>query len=366
MLYMCYINLNKDNAVGVRKKIKAQCCAFRKVFGTVYYTIFDGHTFYLLSGDEIIEKRFALTKKMCNDIALKWVSKFDIKRVYIRYDFSDIWFLDFLQELKIGCIKVVLEFPSIPYDDERGCTRPTEDRYYREQLCQYVNCCTTYANYQTVFNIPCITLVNGVDVNENKSKRYREKDDSIILVAVAIMAKWHGYERVIQGMYEYYSKGGKTNIIFKLVGDGGQIPYYNSLAVKYGLQNHVIFCGRLDGKDLDDVYDESDIAIGVLGMYKVGRKSAAPIKSGEYCARGIPFVYGYDDVSIGSNKYFAYQVSNDATPVNIDAIIEFYNNMYNGRDFITDMRKYAIENLIWDKVLEPIVNYFALEEKKSE
>ena len=305
MLYMCYSNLNEKNTVGVKKKIRAQCHAFEKRVGRTYYTFFAGHTFYLLHDDKVVDRGFALTKKMCNDIALEWLIKYAIKSVYIRYSFSDVWFLDFLEELKKRCFKVVIEFPTIPYDGEHGCARPVEDRYYREQLCQHVNCCTTYANYKAVFKIPCIPLVNGVDLEENKSKEYREKDGSIILVAVAIMEKWHGYERVIQGMHEYYSNGGKVNIIFKLVGDGEQIPYYNSLVERYGLWNHVHFYGKLEGKELDNVYDESDIAVGVLGMYKVGRQSAAPIKTGEYCARGIPFIYGYDDVSVTKNHYFA-------------------------------------------------------------
>lgn len=357
MLYMCYADLNRKHIVGVRKKIRAQCHAFGKVFGKVYYTIFAGQTIYLLLEDEIIDKQFALTKKMCNDAALEWLKKYGINRVYIRYEFSDIWFLEFLDELRKKGIKVVLEFPTIPYDNERVCARPIEDRYYREQLYQYVECCTTYSKYETVFNIPCIPLINGVDMEEHATKQYREKDGSIILVAVAAMAKWHGYERVIRGIHEYYMGDGKVNIIFYLVGNGGQLSYYNRLVDEHKLGEHVFFLGHLEGERLNAIYNNSDIAIGSLGLYKTGIQSAAPIKLREYCARGIPFIYGYDDISFQNKQYFGYQVSNDMEPIDMAKVVGFYNQVYDGRDFVKEMRQYAQLNLTWDGVLQPVIDY---------
>ena len=55
-------------------------------------------------------------------------------------------------------------------------------------------------------------------------KKYRKKDGTIVLLAVATLAKWHGYERVIKGLYNYYADGGERNIIFNIVGNGEQNP----------------------------------------------------------------------------------------------------------------------------------------------
>lgn len=357
-LYVCYQDLSKNNLIGVRKKIKAQCCAFGEVLGKVYYTIFAGHTFYLMEKDRIIDKAFSLDKKMCNESVLKWIHQYNILKVYIRYDFSDIWFIDFVRHLKELDIKTVLEFPTIPYDGERGYIRPIEDRYYREQLYQYVECCTTYSDCKSVFNIPCISLVNGVNIEEHRTKQYRDKDGNIVLIAVAAMAKWHGYERIIQGMHEYYSKGGERNIVFYLVGEGGQLSYYRKLVEEYQLQKQVVFYGRLQGEELDKIYDSSDIAIGSLGMYKVNIRFAAPIKLREYCTRGIPFIYGYEDVSFIDEKYFGYRISNDETPVDVRKVIDFYEHIYDGKDFVKDMRRFALEYLTWDKILQPVIEYY--------
>lgn len=357
MLYVCYVNLNSESFVGVKKKILAQCRVFEKEFGVVYYTMSCDSMMYLFQNDRVVDKKFAVTKKICNEVILGWIEQYIIKKTYIRYNMSSVWFLDFLEQLKIRNIKSVLEFPSIPYDGEGAIS--VEDKYYREQLHSYINCCTTYTHFETVFNIPCITLANGVDIEEQREKRYREKDGTIVLVAVASHAKWHGYERVIQGLNEYYKSGGGKNIIFNIVGNGPQIPYYHKLTEQFQLSEHVNFCGQLMGEKLDEIYDNSDIAIGVLGLYKKGVQSAAPIKLGEYCAKGIPFVYGYNDLSVSNNNYFACQVSNDETPIDMQSIIAFYESMYDGRDFIKDMRRYTLSYLTWNTIMQPVIDYLS-------
>lgn len=358
LIYINYLDLNKVTCVGIKKKILAQCRALKKKIKEVYYTIYSGQMIYLLSEkDNILEKVFAITNDQCNKTIIGWMKKYNVESVYIRYPLSDIWFIDFVKELNDRHYKMVLEFPTIPYDEEGWIKRPEEDRYYREQLSQYVKYCTTYSNYETVFNIPCIPLVNGVDINEQREKKLRKKDDRIILLAVATCEKWHGYERVLQGLHQFYVNGGKKNIFFNIVGTGTQLSYYQRIVNEFQLNDYVFFHGNLTGDKLDEIYDNSDIAIGSLGFYKIGLQSNAPIKLREYCARGIPFIYGYDDTSFGNENYFAYQVSNDATPVNIKEIIKFYEMMYDGKDFINDMRDYTLSKLTWDSILQPVIDY---------
>lgn len=358
MLYICYQNIYESTFIGVRKKIVAQCRVFEKEFGRIFYTVYAGQMLYLLSGDNVIDKKIAISKKQCNDILTRWISQYEIKRTYIRYNKSDLWFVDFLKRQKELDVKCVLEFQTYPYDGG-GNAISVEDRYYRKQLHEYLDCCTTYANYSTIFDIPCILLKNGVDINEQKVKQYRNKDGKIVLLAVASLSKWHGYERVIQGLYDYYSNGGQRNIIFNIVGIGNQLGYYKCLIDEYQISDHVILCGQLIGEQLDAMYDISDIAIGSLGFYKIGLECGAPIKLREYCARGIPFIYGYDDISFSKNNYFTYQVSNDAMPVDIDKIINFYDMLYDGKDFIKDMRQYTAEKLTWDIIMQPVIDWLS-------
>lgn len=359
MIYITYEDSVLYSA-GIWKKVQAQYKVFKKQFGNAYYTLYRGQMMCLYMEDKLLEKELAITKKECNEAIGKWIEKYKISKIYIRHysiDRQDILFCARMKEMNV---KVVIEFPSLLDNLNIVDSKivAAEDQYYRNQLYKYVKCCTTYHKVDSAYGIPCITLVNGVDIEEQPLKKYRKKDGRIILLAVATFAKWHGYERVIEGLYKYYMEGGKRNIIFNLVGNGGQLGYYNHLVKKYELQAHVNFCGGLYGKELDEIYDDSDIAIGSLAFYKVNTTSGAPIKLREYCTRGIPFIYGYDDISFSNSVYYAKQVSNDATPLAIDEIVEFYDALYDGRDFIKDMRQYAISNLTWETILQPVINYY--------
>lgn len=355
MLYIVYAN----PSIGVRKKIIAQCRAFQKVFRRAYYTLYCGQMLYLLQEEQVIDKEFANTKKMCNEILLQWTEKYNINKIYIRYIVSDIWFIEFLEELKNRNVKCVLEFPTYPYDGEDWRKKVIEDNYYREQMYQFVGRCTTYANYEKIFDIPCIPLVNGIDICEHKVKEVTHKNKNVItLIAVATMRREHGYERIIKGMHEYYCAGGKREIYFRLVGDGAQIPDYKKLVNEYHLEKHVLFHGFLQGKELDRVYDNSDIGIGALGLYKSGIFEGTGIKAVEYCVKGLPIVMP-DDYGF-KNKYFVLKVPNNDTSINMQDIISFYDNLQD-KNYISDMYHYAIEYYSWDKVLEPVIEYLKID-----
>lgn len=355
MLYVTFCDLNRAYLMGIKKKINAQIIAFKKIFGRVYHTCYAGQMFYLMNGEEIIEKKLAVTRKECNHILCQWIEEYNIKRTYIRYNLANKWFLNFLKFQKEKQIKTVLEIPTYPYDGEEWRNRAVEDDYYRMQMHQYIDYCTTYSNVEKIFDIPCISLINGVDITEHKVKSIvHKKTDDIVLIAVATMRREHGYERIIRGMHEYYKLGGKREIYFNLVGDGSEIPYYKQLVRECNLERYVFFHGFLSGKELDKVYDVSDIGIGALGMYKSGISEGTGIKAVEYCVRGLPIIMP-DDYGF-KNKYFVFKVPNDDTFISMDLVVGFYDGLQN-KDYISDCHNYAVGNYSWDKVLEPVIEY---------
>lgn len=355
MLYITYCDLTNIALIGIRKKIIAQVSAFRRVFGRIYYTCYAGQMLYLMNGEEIVEKEVAVARRDCNQILCRWIEEYNISRTYIRYNLANMWFLNLLRFQKEKQIKTVLEIPTYPYDGEEWRKKVAEDDYYRVQMCQYIDCCTTYSNVEKIFDIPCISLINGVDIAEHpiKSSVHKNTDD-IVLLAVATMRREHGYERIIQGMREYYQRGRKREIYFNLVGDGPQIPYYKHLVKKFKLEKYVLFHGFLYGKELDKVYDDSDIGIGALGLYKSGIYEGTGIKAVEYCIRGLPIIMS-DDYGF-QNKYFVLKVSNDDTFISMDSVIDFYGSIQN-KNYIIDCHNYAADNYSWDKVLEPVIEY---------
>lgn len=359
MLYIVLVDLFSKGYIGIKKKVFAQMKVFEKRFSPVYYTSYSGQMVYLISKGRILEKELAITKQECNQRILEWIEKYGIQRTYIRYNMSDRWFIEFLKELKERKVKSILEFPTIPYDAEINNNRiRIEDQHYREQLADYVEQCTTYLNCNTVFGIPCIPLTNGVDLEEYPLHHIRKPDGTIVLIAVAVMSYWHGYERVIEGMADYYAHNGAANIILRLIGEGTETDKYLQLTEKYRLQEHVEFLGRLEGEELNRQYDEADIAIGVLGLYKKNMTYATPIKSGDYCARGIPFIYGHEDGSFTGEESYVLKVSNDSQPIDMNGIVSFYNEVKKHNFYVDEMRKYASRKYTWDIILEQVMEYY--------
>ena len=176
------------------------------------------------------------------------------------------------------------------------------------------------------------------------------------------MQSWQGYERFIEGIYLYYKNGAKYNIKFKMIGSGPEENYYKELVKKYQLQSQVEFLGQIElseKKRMDEQYNLSDIAVGTLGVYKqMGTNEGSPIKGAEYCARGLPFICGYRDLRFPPDWEFILNVPNNSEPIDINHIIDFYEKVTSKEHYKQSMRDYAIKYLTWDKIMEPVIEYF--------
>lgn len=360
MLYILYIDLYSMGFIGVRKKVSAQIRAFQKKLEKVYYTVYSGQMIHLLSFDgTVLEKELALTWKECHKVILKWIAEYEISKTYIRYAFADKWLIQFLQAQKEKNICSVMEFPTIPYEGELSNKRVLlEDQHYREKMADYIELCTTYSDFDDVFGIPCIPLQNGVDIEEHPLRKCRKRSGKIVLLAVAYMAGWHGYERVIEGMAQYYRMGGERNIVFRLVGGGPEIGKYRGLAEECGLEQRIEFCGELEGKELDKQYDESDLAVGSLGLYKKGLEQGAPIKLREYCSRGIPFIYGYRDTGFRGDEEYLLNLPNKDEEIDMQPVIAFYEKTVENPEIVSKMRETARKHFTWDSILEPVISFY--------
>ena len=81
--------------------------------------------------------------------------------------------------------------------------------------------------------------------------------------------------------------------------------------------------------------------------------SGATLKLREYCARGLPFIYAYNDSDFINFKY-SLKIENNETLVNINEVIDFYNSIKN-ENYIKEMREYAEKNLTWYAKMKPII-----------
>lgn len=269
-------------------------------------------------------------------------------------------------------IKILMEIPTYPYDEElRGFKFSSlliyRDRFNRRRLQKSVNKLVTLTDDKVIFDVPTIKIKNGVKVDDIKIKEdFSSKDQSINICAVAIFKEWHGYERILYGLSNYYKQGGKRKINFHFVGDGTETQTYKNIVKNESLENYVKFHGLLDGKDLDDIYNVCDLSFGSFGMYKKGIDISCDLKSREAVARGIPMVVG-SKVDIFFENDFPYYLEfpNLEEIVDINKIITFHEELFgkeNREDIINNIRDFAKQNVDIKIGMKDVVEYIKQED----
>jgi glycosyltransferase involved in cell wall biosynthesis len=196
------------------------------------------------------------------------------------------------------------------------------------------------------FNIPHLTLGNGFNVQSVVMRRTPSNNDAglVHLLCVANVNKWHGLDRLLNGLATYR---GNTHIIFHIAGDGAEIQSLKQEREKLNLQDHVIFHGFKSGADLDELFNFCHIAVGSLGIHRKGLTQTSELKAREYCARGIPYIIACSDPDFPDDFPWILRVPADESPINIEEVIKFAQRAYADPDHPQKMRAYAVEHLDW-------------------
>lgn len=289
--------------------------------------------------------------------------------IYMRYVDIDRGLLNFLSSIKKKWPEchLVLELFSYPYDydcflNKKRYIAYIKDKCYRKQLYKYVDLIATFSEYSTIFNIPAIQTSNGIDFEKITLRKhtFSPNDSTINLIVVALFQNHHGYERLIEGLGNYYSKNvqPKREIILHMVGYGPEEGMYIDKCEQFEVSSKVIFYGKKSGSELDDIYDKADMAVTSLGMYKIGHKRGDFLKTGEYMAKGLPIVTGCPINALDSNYKYYLEFPNDNTPIDMDRVVEFYDSVKDDPDLAETIRKYGECKFDIRKKMEPIVNYF--------
>ena len=288
---------------------------------------------------------------------IKYIKKKGIEFVYIRYiQLANPFFNSFLKQIKKCGAIVYLEIPTYPYDGEytQGLLKNTQkkiEREYRGNFRKYVDRIVTFTDLTSIFGIPTVNISNGLDM-EKTPLRIVESHNEINLVGVAMLSKWHGFDRVIEGMHLYYSNGGKEKVHFYIIGAGVQIiKEYTNLVDKYSLGDFVHFEGIKSGNELNSYFNRADLAIGCLACHRKNVNSVKSLKNVEYAARGIMFTYSENNEDFDTKPYVLKQKP-DETPIDIDSLISFIkkNNI-----IPSDIRKSVESELSWNHQMKIVV-----------
>ena len=263
---------------------------------------------------------------------IEYARKERIDFVYMRSDHNANPFtIHMVRKLKETGIKVVMEIPTYPYDQEyESLSRRKSlfiDQCFRKILARQLSGIVTFSDYPIIFGKPALQISNGVDFSQIPLKiKINDTNHELHLIGVAEIHYWHGFDRLVRGLANYYQTPPSYKVYFHIIGEFfGEREKKEILPVikQHGLEEYIILHGARHGKELDDLFEQADMAIGSLARHRSGIIHIKTLKNREYAARGLSFIYSEIDSDF-ENKPYILKAKADESPIDIYQIIEFY------------------------------------------
>ena len=364
VLFLIFHGFDPNN--GISKKISYQVHAFKAC----------GMETHLCYMDETTTKKRIFDKTVIADYGNGLMSKI-LKRtefssiiksakdkciefVYIRSNHNANPFtIRMVKQMKKAGMKVVMEIPTYPYDSEydaQGMSRQIfQDKIFRNLLAKHLDAIVTFSDYEQIFGQRTIRISNGIDFDSVKLKTtINDTSKELNLIGVAEIHEWHGFDRLIRGLANYYSKPQEYIVRFHVVGyffSSELKNEFKKIVIDNNMKEYVILYGKKHGEELDHIFNLCDFGVGSLGRHRVGINKIKTLKNREYAARGIPFIYSETDNDF-EQKPYVLKAPADESPIDINRIIEFYQSISLSP---ADIRN-SISNLSWENQMRTVIN----------
>lgn len=363
LLFIVYSQF--DNSNGISKKIQAQVNALRNNRLEVSLC------HYLKTGDDLF---WAVDNKPIAKIGkgiaahLRFYTFFrpiydyiiakDFDVIYLRYVHNGSWFMNrFFRKLNKADKSVYIEIPTYPYDGEYPSSSIVKrlqlwiERNSREKFHNSVKRIVTFSEDKEIFGIPTINLSNSVAFEQIPLRKLSSGKD-IRFIGVANINFWHGFDRFIKGLSDYYKQSDhKWQVYFDVVGNGALVENLRNLAHELAIEEYVIFHGPLSGEKLDEVFNTASAGVGCLGCHRKNIKEVKSLKNVEYAARGIPFIYSENNSDF-DNQPYVIKVLADESPINIQDII----NQLNEFSLSPAQIRASVNHLSWNTQMKQVAN----------
>lgn len=356
---------------GISKKIHYQVKALQECgldVRTCWLDDTDNHKRRMVNDTIIADYGVGIKGKILRriefDSIVQYVKKEKIEFIYVRYVHNANPFtIRLMRRLNMTGARIVMEIPTYPYDQEyKGLPFSYQwisfnDKCFRKRLTQYVNKIVTFSDYKMIWGCSTIRISNGIDFDEIPLKKSRnDTSGSLQLIAVATMHPWHGFDRAIAGFANYYRTNSDAHykVYLHIVGYGVPelVESYKREVAKHNLEKYVIFHEALFGKELDAIFEKSDMGIGSLARHRSSINKIKTLKNREYAARGIPFVYSETDDDFEHQPYILKVPANDS-PIDIERVVRFYHSL---KITPLEIRQTIEQTLSWKKQMQIVLN----------
>lgn len=379
-------NLQDKSNTGVIKKVQGQVNGLKKLGINVDSVLLKNTDCALVDKDNITEELFLPTgtirRKICFilDHFLNATKHYDV--LYLRLPGMSLQLIRILKEYRRRGTKVVIEVYTYPLINERlnSAKRRFKDNVFTSTkdtlstvidgcLYCFLRTCTdkivTYTLDKNIWGIPTISISNGIDFDNEKILPKKESiDKAIHLITVANISYWHGYDRLIKGISNYYKKGNNEyEVYFHIVGNGPEKTNLEMLVRNLHLEDHVIFYGIKVNEELNSIYKGKDIGVASLAMHRKNCLYTSELKIREYFAKGLPFIIGTKDPSLEFEQVsrFCCTFPPDDNPINIDDVVRFWKAIMYDTSLQHDMREYGLNHYDWKIQMKRVIDEIGIQ-----
>ena len=370
ILFLVYHGFSNES--GISKKIHYQVNGLRQNGHEVHLCYYDfdahGHRCRYVDGRIIQDYGRGRLAALRSRIDLGCIYRYCVEQgiglVYARsFMNASPVLVRLFRRLNRAGIRSVTEIPTYPYDQEfRGYPLRYRlplyiDRLFRRQLAAEMQALVTFSNEPQIFGQRTVCISNGIDLDSIPLHHPHPQAD-VHLIAVAEIHYWHGFDRLVAGLGEYYrQQPNGRRVYFHVVGweDDRGTESNGYLTVEqtarlYDIIPYVIKHGKLFGHQLDAVFDQCVFAIGSLGRHRSGITDIKTLKNREYAARGIPFIYSENDSDFDHQPYIL-KAPADESPISIRQILDFIDHQPLSPSTIRS----SVEHLSWKNQMEIVI-----------
>lgn len=367
MLYLTAWDFSESQTNGICKKILAQIKVFRQKGFEVDFAYTENGKIFLDTNGEVVYLGSVPRKLnifLCHKLFMKGVRGRQYDAVYVRHSVTGPYYIRLLSVLANISKKVIVEVPTFPYDAELEKSFFERlglfvDHMFRNKMKKYVNRIVTFSEHDSIFNIPTIKTTNGIDFSSIPQVNYHSDDNVLNLIGVAMLSPWHGFDRIIRGLQEYYQSERKVVVKFHIVGEGTEQEKYKTMVQKGNLEQYVFFYGNQSGEQLDAIYDQANVAVSSIGLHRINIEKASPLKSREYGARGLLMVSSCK-IDFIPEEGLVFYVPADESDIRIEKLVHFYFSAVENsslKEVGDRIREYTKKVADMEITFEPIIQY---------